>query len=422
MLGSDLLKNINGLENGFSFDSVKKEFDMWSKEPELVEAFEAHRASFNSQIAITMLPVIVMLGVITLIITEIFNRFNIGSVSPETTYCYVALVIISALSYIIIYSAEKKEPYSAKRVNWIIYGISTVILIWMFILVYNSSSVVGSLIIYTATISAVTQTLILPPAFSEFYIFGGVLVYALMHIFDGKEDSFETDAILGMAILSVIWFMVVYMRYYSSCKSIYSERIISNQNEQLDEIITQLTEEREKLEDANTKLERAYVTDRLTGAYNRWQWDVFVNSIAEKCVRENQDVSVIMIDLDNFKIVNDTYGHSMGDECLVAVAQVIKDVINGLESTELFRLGGEEFGVISASFDKAEVLSVANRILKDITNIKIENFNSMLTASIGVYIDKISSAADVEKHLSKADAQMYDAKTNGKNRISFSFE
>lgn len=416
------MKIMDELENGLSFDSVKKEFDMWSKEPELVKTFEAHRAAFNSQIAIAMLPVIVMLGFITLIITELFNRFNIGSVSPETAYCYVALVIICALSYVMIYSAAKKEPYSAKRVNRIIYGISTVILIWMFILIYNSSSVVGSLIIYTATISAVTQTLILPPEFSGFYIFGGVVVYALMHIFDGKEDSFETDAILGMAILSVIWFMVVYMRYYSSCKSIYSERIISNQNEKLDEIITQLTEERKKLEDANTKLERAYVTDRLTGAYNRWQWDVFVNSIAPKCVRENQDVSVIMIDLDNFKTVNDTYGHSMGDECLVAVAQVIKTVIKEPEKTEFFRLGGEEFAVISASLDKAEVLSAANRILKDITNIKIEDFNSMLTASIGVYIGKISSAADVEKHLSKADAQMYDAKMNGKNRISFSFE
>lgn len=85
-------------------------------------------------------------------------------------------------------------------------------------------------------------------------------------------------------------------------------------------------------------------------------------------------------------------------------------------------MGGEEFAIVSALLDKAEVLSVANRILKDITNIKIDGFESMLTASIGIYIGKISSAADVEKHLSKADAQMYNAKMNGKNRISFSLE
>lgn len=416
------MKKISGLEQGFSFDDVKKEIDMWSKEKELADAFEMHSAVFNSKIAMSMFPVIAMLGFITLVITGIFNRYNIGSVSKETTYCYVALVIICAASYIVIYNAAAKEPFNAKTVNRIMCSVATVILVWMFALVYNSSSVVGALIVYTATISAVTQTLILPPLFSAFYIFGGITVYALMHIFDGKEDSFETDAILGMAIVSVIWFMVVFMRYYSSCKAIYSERIISNQNKQLDEIIIQLTEKSLKLKDANTKLEKAYVTDRLTGAYNRWYWETFTDSIADSCIAEQKDVSIIMLDLDNFKTVNDTYGHIMGDECLVAVAHVIKDVIDGLESTELFRMGGEEFAVVSASFDKAEALSVANKILKDITNIKIEGFNSMLTASIGVYIDKISSAADVEKHFSKADAQMYDAKMSGKNRICFSFE
>lgn len=416
------MKKISGLEQGFSFDDVKKEIDMWSKEKELAEAFETHCAVFNSKIAISMFPIIAMLGFVTLIITGIFNRYNIGSISKETTYCYVALVIICAASYAVIYSVAAKEPFNAKKVNRIMYSVATVILVWMFVLVYNSSSVVGALIVYAATISAVTQTLILPPAFSAFYIFGGITVYALMHIFDKKADSFETDAILGMAIVSVIWFMVVFMRYYSSCKAIYSERIISNQNKQLDEIIIQLTEKSEKLEDANTKLEKAYVTDRLTGAHNRWYWETFTNSIADDCITDKKDVSVIMVDLDNFKNVNDTYGHSMGDECLVAVSRVIKDEINGLECTELFRMGGEEFAVVSSLFDKAEALSVANKILKDITNIKIEGFNSMLTASIGVYVGKISSAADVEKHLSKADAQMYDAKMSGKNRICFSFE
>lgn len=416
------MKKISGLKQGFSFDDVKKEIDMWSKEKELAEAFETHCAVFNSKIAISMFPIIAMLGFVTLVITGIFNRYNIGSISKATTYCYVALVIICTASYAVIYSVAAKEPFNAKTVNRIMYSVATVILVWMFVLVYNSSSVLGALIVYAATISAVTQTLILPPAFSAFYIFGGITVYALMHIFDKKADSFETDAILGMAIVSVIWFMVVFMRYYSSCKAIYSERIISNQNKQLDEIIIQLTEKSEKLEDANTKLEKAYVTDRLTGAHNRWYWETFMNSIADDCIADKKDVSVIMVDLDNFKNVNDTYGHSMGDECLVAVSRVIKDEINGLECTEFFRMGGEEFAVVSSLFDKAEALSVANKILKDITNIKIEGFNSMLTASIGVYVGKISSAADVEKHLSKADAQMYDAKMSGKNRICFSFE
>lgn len=416
------MKITEELEHSFSMDTLKKEIAIWAEEEGLTQEFEMHFAVFNSRIAIALFPTIIMLGFVTLIITEIFNRYNIYSTGPQTVYCYAALMIICAVSYLLIYGAVKKEPLNAKKVNRTISAVATVILIWMFALVHNSSSVVGSLIVYTATISAVTQTMILPPVFSGFYIFGSVTVYALMQIFDGKESSFETDAILGIAILSIMWFMVVYMRYYSHCRSIYKEKIISAQNERLDEIIAQLMEDRGKLEEANAKLEKTYVTDRLTGAYNRWYWDEFASLTAEKCSENQEDVSVIMIDLDNFKNINDTYGHSMGDKCLIAVSQVIKDITGEIESTELFRLGGEEFAIVSSSLDKAKSLSVSNKILKDITNIKIDGLDSMLTASIGVYIGKISSATDVEKHLSKADVQMYDAKKKGKNRISFLFE
>lgn len=421
MKRGDLLKFIEGLEHRFSLDVIKKEERLWAEEEGLGEEFEIRFADFNSGIVIAVLPIVTLLCFVTMFITELFNRFGIYNVGMATLYCYAALFVICTLSYVLIYSVAKKEPFNAKCVNRTIYAVAIAVLIWLFVFVYFSDSIIGSVIVYTATISAVTQTMVLKPLFSGFYIFGSLIVYSAMHIFDGVEKSFETDAIIGMTILSVVWFMVVYMRYYSRCRLVYNERVISAQNDRLDDIVKQLIDERAELSDAKTKLERAYVTDRLTGIYNRWHWDAFVSSIAEDAIENQKDISVIMIDLDNFKSINDTYGHSMGDKCLIAVSNVIKEAINKCEKTEAFRMGGEEFAIVSAVFDKAGILNIANKILKDITNIKIDGFNAMLTASIGVYIGKISSADDVEKHLSKADARMYDAKLGGKNRISFSF-
>lgn len=416
------MKIIEGLEHRFSIDSIKKEASLWAQESGLNEEFERHFAYLNSGIAMAVIPIAIMLCFVTLIITEAFNNLGIYSVSRATVGSYAVLMLICAGAYFLLYTSAKHEPFNAKKVNKIICGVALAVLMWLFFFVYNSNSIVGSVIIYTAIISAVTQTMILPPLFSGFYIFGGLVVFSVMNIFDGTENSFESDAIIGMSILSVVWFMVVYMRYYSSCRSIYSEKIISAQNERLDDIINQLTQDRKQLEEAKAKLEKAYVTDRLTGAYNRWHWDDFIESIADDCIENQKDVSVIMLDLDNFKNLNDTYGHSMGDKCLVAVSQVIKEAMSRFDGTEFFRMGGEEFAAVSCALGKAEILSVANEILKNITNIKIEELDSMLTASIGIYTGKISSAEDVEKHLSKADAQMYEAKTSGKNRISFSFE
>lgn len=416
------MKIIEGLEHRFSLDSIKKEARLWAEEEGLGEEFEVRFADYNSGIVISVLPIVTLLCFATMFITELFNRLGIYNVGMATLYCYAVLFIICSVSYILIYAVVKKEPFNAKLVNGTIYAVATAVLIWLFAFVYFSNSIIGSVIVYTATISAVTQTMVLKPLFSGFYIFGGLVVYSAMHIFDGVEKTFETDAIIGMTILSVVWFMVVYMRYYSRCRLIYNEKVIFAQNERLDDIVKQLIEERSELTDAKAKLEKAYVIDRLTGAYNRWYWEDFVSSFAEDAIENQKDISVIMLDLDNFKSINDTYGHAMGDECLIAVSKVIKDAVNDYEQTEVFRMGGEEFAIVSALFDKAGVLSVTNKILKDITNIKIDGFDSMLTASIGVYIGKISSAADVEKHLSKADSQMYEAKTGGKNRISFSFE
>lgn len=414
------MRILSEAERIFSMDSIKKESALW-KEEDLEKDFQNYFASVNSRVALVLLPATFLMGLTAYIIGILFEKYNIHNVGVPMLSCYIALCVLSVIFYFSLLYLAKRHSNNSQLILNIINIMVVVVDVWMLLIVNYSSSMLGSVIVYATTVSVVTQALYLSPRFSAVCIFGCMTVYGLMKIFDGEDGEFETDAILGIVIMSVLWYMVSYLRYYNRCRAVYNEKIIFAQNERLDDIINELKENEKKLSEANEKLEKAYVTDRLTGVYNRWYWEKFVGVFAEDSIKNKTPVSAIMLDLDNFKQINDTYGHGMGDDCLVGVSQVIKNAVKDLDNTEVFRMGGEEFVIVCPVLDKAGVLTLANEILKEITNVKIPGLNTMLTASIGVHISNIQSEDDINLLITKADVEMYKAKTGGKNRISFSF-
>lgn len=185
-------------------------------------------------------------------------------------------------------------------------------------------------------------------------------------------------------------------------------------------MVAQLQLQKIELEHTNRNLETAYICDRLTGLYNRWYWDENVDAMAKKCVDGEKNTAIIMIDLDNFKMINDENGHAMGDICLVHVASVLKEAAKNNDNCSVYRMGGEEFVVFCSDIEKGDAFKLANQILKDISNIRIDGFDGMLTASIGLHIEIPNSVEDISRFLIEADNAMYDAKKQGKNRIVLS--
>lgn len=187
---------------------------------------------------------------------------------------------------------------------------------------------------------------------------------------------------------------------------------IEQKNYLLEKNNEELKEAKQKTEQLNLKLREISVTDSLTGAYNRRYLLKCLNSLRKIAEKYGQTFSVILLDIDHFKAINDTFGHVAGDKVLKKVCRTIK---NNIRETDIFgRLGGEEFMVILPETHKEQAFVVAERIRQDISNITWAGQDMKITVSGGVYQYNNEKLIEL---LKKVDNFLYQAKNSGRNRI-----
>lgn len=160
-------------------------------------------------------------------------------------------------------------------------------------------------------------------------------------------------------------------------------------------------------------------TDGLTGLYNRRYFNEKIEELVEKAKEEGGYLSLIMMDVDNFKKYNDTFGHPAGDQLLKTVAGVVSDTVR--EGDIVARYGGEEFVVILKNSGRETALQIAERIRISVANIPIGVLKSPITLSLGVGSFP-EHARDRNSLLEFADQSLYYAKQSGKNRVSCGFQ
>ncbi|XDE61958.1 diguanylate cyclase [Arthrospira platensis BEA 1257B] len=173
---------------------------------------------------------------------------------------------------------------------------------------------------------------------------------------------------------------------------------------------------RDQLKTALVELEKLATTDPLTGIANRRHLLTLAEREFQRTQRYHNPFSVLMIDIDHFKLINDNYGHNIGDEALKIMADV---TVNALRKVDIFgRFGGEEFVVFLPETQADEALLVAERIRKAIaqTPIYVEGQTINITVSIGVTIYE-SSEISLDGLLMEADKALYDAKKQGRNQV-----
>jgi len=153
--------------------------------------------------------------------------------------------------------------------------------------------------------------------------------------------------------------------------------------------------------------------DPLTGAFNRGYFDAHAPRLAARCRPARQSLSVLMIDVDNLKQVNDAHGHSAGDRVL---KQVVNRVTSALRPSDLVaRMGGDEFAVVMPETDLDAALQVAERLRGRIAETPVEGV--AVTVSIGVAASRPDVEEELEVTLQRADAAVYEAKRAGGNRV-----
>ena len=178
-----------------------------------------------------------------------------------------------------------------------------------------------------------------------------------------------------------------------------------------------------KLKDALEKMERMASSDGLTGLSNRRHFDVVADEEWRRCAREDQPLSVLLLDADHFKLFNDRYGHLAGDSCLCAIASQVAAAARRPADLAA-RYGGEEFLLLMPLTDAAGAQCVAERVRQLVLNLAIAHEDSpasVVTVSIGVATawpnDPENGPKTVTALLSAADRGLYQAKNGGRNRV-----
>ena len=193
------------------------------------------------------------------------------------------------------------------------------------------------------------------------------------------------------------------------------ENHYTDEYEELLYSLRKLIERELEIIDKNVQLKISSETDPLTEINNRLSFMVKSSAELQRAKRYGRSLSLLMIDLDDFKAINDEYGHQMGDVVLKMIAKTVLDL---LRKSDIFgRYGGEEFILTLPETEYDSAMVLANRIIKEISNkeIFLAGETVRVTASIGVSVYEENDTFD--DVIKRADLKMYEAKKAGKNQV-----
>lgn len=168
------------------------------------------------------------------------------------------------------------------------------------------------------------------------------------------------------------------------------------------------------------ELRRLATVDPLTGCFNRRRFLELANMEFVRAERYNLSLCVMMLDIDHFKSINDTFGHAVGDEALIKLAKVVKGMIR---DTDIFgRFGGEEFALLLPNTSLIDGQKIAERVRETIGAIKLSSNEDVIsfTVSIGLTHYLVKMDDTISKALQRADEALYVAKKSGRNRVVLS--
>ena len=213
-------------------------------------------------------------------------------------------------------------------------------------------------------------------------------------------------------LLGLAWFVFVGGYIYNL------QLRIREQRESLRDNQLRLEESNQQLREAMSKLSELAVRDHLTGLYNRRHFMERLKESIAVSERSHDAFHLALIDLDNFKLVNDQHGHQVGDEVLLRFAQVARDALR--RTDVLARYGGEEFIVLFPHGNTEGITEVLERLRQTFADLRHDHLISGLQVSLSVGLTVWQQSDDANSLVQRADKALYKAKDLGRNRLHFS--
>ncbi|WP_297442171.1 diguanylate cyclase [Sulfurimonas sp.] len=250
----------------------------------------------------------------------------------------------------------------------------------------------------------------------------------LLHIFDKAVKSvshLQQEEILNHWVASenkkdvdytlIYWIVAVFLLIISIGTLMYLQLL--RLKNRLQKQTKELMQSHELLKEKQKELELLASTDPLTKLYNRRYFTQISEKILNLAKRNKEALSVMMLDIDDFKKINDTFGHKVGDDVLVSLAKTLKE--ESRKSDIICRFGGEEFILLLPNTDIKGAYVIAQKIRKKIHELRV-NHDVKFTVSIGVSEVDLAKEETIEQSIKRADDALYEAKRSGKDRVCLS--
>ena len=217
-------------------------------------------------------------------------------------------------------------------------------------------------------------------------------------------------------IFNLIVFLIIGIIFLFIYKNQY---LIDNQNRILNEEVEKRTRQLylayEKLDEKNKELYEYANMDALTKIRNRRNYFIESKKLLENSILENRYFHILMIDIDNFKKINDRFGHANGDKVLINFCKLVNSIID--KDAIFGRIGGEEFCITFYNKDVNEITKISETIRKECEKSEIIENGNKITFTISMGLSSRNDLKDIDKILQKADELLYLAKGSGKNRL-----
>lgn len=397
--------------------------------PEYQQSFLVELARFNIKRGKLFAAVIIGIEFILLLIDVLSRSVHTTFKFDWYAVMYIIMIVITGCLLLLFSHLEhnlNKESPHVMALNLTLITYVTFLITWGAVISLQDQVLYGNIVAFLINMLVGSLIFYLKPTYQIIpqLIGSAVLLIGLPSF----QPSF--DILIGhyanLSIFLIFSGIIARTNYANYIQNFVSQKLIEEKSILLTQINDNLLLEiqsrkhaQKELEQANKQLKAISSLDALTGIPNRRKLDESLKEYWTKVVREKLPIAVMMIDIDFFKIYNDTNGHLAGDQCL----QTVAEVINKCRRDEDFaaRFGGEEFIFIATGLTKEETLVLGETIRAEIEAQCLKHpFSSAspyVTASVGIHWLNPTSSDLVRETINKADQAMYQAKEEGRNRV-----
>ncbi|MDC7220524.1 MAG: GGDEF domain-containing protein [Spirochaetales bacterium] len=306
----------------------------------------------------------------------------------------VSMIVLFHLIYLPLLLLIHKDRLSleVKYKSFIALIYFPVILLWGGYMNSQSYAAGGAVTVYTIALMVVSALIILSPRISIPFYLAGFVFFTIL-TYGTVENPKEANSLVFLGLIVTLIGFSISRENFRNRRDLF----LSDQ----------------RLLMANIKLKDKTLRDSMTGLFNNAYMFEYLERVIEQKSPESKELAVLMLDLDHFKAINDTYGHAFGDKALKKTAE--KMLMMTRESDLVGRYGGEEFLIILTNTTRDSAQLIAERLLKEISEVELGNGVS-LSCSIGLAFHKRQTG---EELIHQADLLMYKAKRKGRNRIEY---